>query len=485
MSLNFVSAGFFAYFAVVFAAYWLLPSKRLQNGALLIASYVFYASFDYRFCLLLMLATLVGFVLAQMISSRESLTQRRILLAVGLGCNLIVLAVFKYFDFFARGAIELMNGMGFSPDTFTLNLVLPMGISFFLFKIMSYLIDTYRSTALATSSRLDFAVYVAFFPQLLAGPIDRAGTFLPQIEAARRFDVALAVAGTRQVLWGLFKKLALADGIAIIVNTAYGDYANRSGAALGFAAALYSFQIYCDFSGYTDISTGISKLLGIRPMRNFAYPYFSQSVSEFWRRWNISVSSWFRDYVYITLGGSRVSLPRLALNILLTFLLSGLWHGANETFLAWGAILGIGVMFTALRRKPVLKMADTPGGGSLTLASATKMLSTFAYVTLAWVFFRSESIEMALHVIRRILTPSFGSGQLLDILNLLGGNALITVAALAAFICIEWLQRRRECPLDIPAPSRAVRWVAYSTVIWATLLLMQPRLIGRFIYFDF
>lgn len=253
---------------------------------------------------------------------------------------------------------------------------------------------------------------------------------------------------------------------------------------MALGACLFSFQIYCDFSGYTDISIGLSKLLGLSPMRNFAYPYFSQNVAEFWRRWNISVSSWFRDYVYISIGGSRVGTARLVVNIAVTFLLSGLWHGANITFLAWGAMLAAGVVFTSLRRRPVLKAADTPGGERPTIATAVRIVVTFAFISLSWVFFRSGSMSEALGIIARIFTPTLSMHAWLAPLHELVQMDQLSVL-LVAFIVIEWLQRRRECALEFATHSRLLRWSAYALTLWLTILLYQPDLSGVFLYFRF
>jgi D-alanyl-lipoteichoic acid acyltransferase DltB (MBOAT superfamily) len=353
-----------------------------------------------------------------------------------------------------------------------------------LFKAASYLIDVYRRDSPGCREPLDLLVYIGFFPQLLSGPIDRATTFLPQLRQARAFDYSLAVDGTRQILWGLFKKLALADGLATLTGQISASYATAQGPDLGLGAVLFSLQIYCDLSGYTDMATGLAKLLGIRTMRNFAYPYFSQNVAEFWRRWNISVSSWFRDYVYIPLGGSRVSRFRLIINILLTFVLSGLWHGANVTFLAWGAMLGVAVLFTSLRRKHVLKATDTPGGDRRSLASLAKILVTFSYISLSWIFFQSASMGQALGIFRRLFTPTIDPGAWLVPLRRLESMGVLA-GVLLVFIIIEWLQRRRECPLDLGRWPRWVRWLAYTFTFWTMASLYNPGLSGDFLYYRF
>jgi alginate O-acetyltransferase complex protein AlgI len=484
MGLSLVSLGFFGFFAFVFVAYWLTRSGQAQRWILLAASYVFYSFVDYRFSLLLLAASMLAYGLGRALGQTTQTRTRRLLLVGGLVANLLVLGLFKYFDFFALAIVRLLTLLGFGVETVTLHLVLPIGISFYLFKILSYLVDSYRSNSAVSSSLLGFLVYVAFFPQLLSGPIDRAGTFMSQLCEGRTFDYSLAVEGTRQVLWGLFKKLALADGLAVLVNQTMDGYTKLQGPVLALSAILFSFQIYCDFSGYADISIGLSKLLGIRPMRNFAYPYFSQNVAEFWRRWNISVSSWFRDYLYIPLGGSHVRAPRLLLNIVVTFVLSGLWHGANTTFLVWGGMLGIGVAVTAVRRAPVLKAVDTPGGKRLNVVAAGKMLVTFGFVSLSWVFFRSTSMAQALGILRRIFTPSLNSDAWLAALRELNGSRVL-VLALGVFIAVEWLQRRHDCPLELGVRSRLLRWSVYTATLWLALLLLKPDLPGYFLYFRF
>lgn len=481
--LSIVTLGFYVVFAVFFAVYWLIRGNSAQKWLLLAASYAFYAAIDWRFCLILLAVSVVAYDVGRRLGKAELARTRKALLIAGVMFSVLVLVVFRHFGFFWPEAARLLEDVGFSADSVTMKLLLPVGVSFYVFKVISYLIDVYRDKTLACFKPLDLLVYVAFFPQLLSGPIDRATTFLPQLGRERHFDKDSAVQGTRQILWGLFKKLVLADGLATFVGPIMGDYTHLRGPELALGAILFSAQIYCDFSGYTDISIGLTKLLGIQPMRNFAYPYFSQNVAEFWRRWNISVSSWFRDYVYIPLGGSRVTRRRFVINIFITFLLSGLWHGTGLTFLAWGAMLGLGVTLTSVRRRPVLKATDTPGGERLTPAAAAKIVVTFAYITLAWVFFRADSLEQALGIITRILTPSFRVHDWLAPLHTLVQMDALAVV-LVVFVAVEWLQRRRESTLDLSLP-RVVRWLSYTTVFWVTVLLYQPSLSGMFIYFRF
>ena len=479
------TVGFYLFFALVFAGYWSLSSGTARTWLLLVSSYVLYATFDLRFLGLLAGATAVGFIAGRAIGRTEDRARRRATLVAAIALCLLVLGVFKYLGFFASSAAALLSTLGFAVSVPTLSLLLPIGISFYLFKVLSYVIDVYRGHLPASDSALDFATYVAFFPQLLAGPIDRAGALLPQIATARRFDYGMAVEGSRMILWGLFKKVAIADGLAFSVGKAFGDWPSQSAPVLIAGAVLFSIQIYCDFSGYTDMSTGVARLLGIKTVRNFAYPYFSQNVSEFWRRWNISVSSWFRDYVYISLGGSRVGRLRLAVNVMLTFLLSGLWHGANTTFLVWGAMLGVAVCFTALRSKPVLKATETPGGERLTLAAAARILGTFVFITISWVFFRAASVTEALGILSRMLIWPTATSEWLAPLSLFPSTRVLLIAVVAVLVVVEWIQRRRECPLDFARSPAPVRWLAYTAVVWVTVLMAQPLSNAKFLYFDF
>jgi alginate O-acetyltransferase complex protein AlgI len=484
VGLSLVSVSFFLFFGVVFAANWTAKTARLQNWVLLVASYLFYAFFDWRYCALLAAASVAAVVLGRLIAAQTRLLWRRTALLVGLGANVGVLGILKYSAFFAQSANALFERLGLALHAPTLALLLPVGLSFFLFKIVSYLIDVYRDSSRSASNVVAFLVYVAFFPQILSGPVDRSGNLLPQLAEARCFDYSAAAAGARQVLWGVFKKLAVADGLAVVVNAIMTPYQVRQGPELAFGMVLYSLLIYCDFSGYTDISIGLSRLLGIRAMRNFAYPYFSQSVAEFWRRWNISVSSWFRDYVYIPLGGSRKGSWRLFVSVLLTFLLSGLWHGASYNYIAWGGMLGLGVAFTAVRRRPVLRESDTAGGDRPDMRTVLRMLATFSFVTLAWVFFRSGTLSEATTILGRILLPTTDLAAWSAPLRWIKDNVRLC-AVVVAFLAVEWMQRRRPCPLEWPAAPRAVRWIVYTALLWLTILLMAPGGGGDFVYFRY
>ena len=336
----FNSFAFAIFLPIVFSLYWLIKRKTpsLQNGLLLVASYVFYGFWDYRFLLLLCFSTLLDYVTGLKIAASEKAAHRKTWFWISIFVNLGFLGVFKYYNFFAESFAALLQTIGMRVNVITLSLILPVGISFYTFHGLSYVIDIYKKKIQPEKNFIDYAVFVSFFPLLVAGPIERATHLLPQIKKNRRFDHKEAVDGLRQILWGLLKKVVIADTCAVYVNTIF-DHANAyAGSTLFLGACLFAFQIYCDFSGYSDIAIGTGKLFGISLLRNFAFPYFSRDIAEFWRRWHISLSSWFRDYLYIPLGGNKGSLAKKVRNVFVIFLISGLWHGANWTFIAWGAI---------------------------------------------------------------------------------------------------------------------------------------------------
>ena len=334
--MTFTSLTFIGFLPLVFALYWLLRTPRRQNLILILASYLFYGWWDYRFCALILFSSLLDFVLGWYLGQARSKRARKWLLGASLFANLGMLGLFKYFNFFAGSFSHLATGFGWTPGSVTLNIILPVGISFYTFQTLSYSIDIYRGKIRATKNILDYLAFVSFFPQLVAGPIERASHLLPQFEKLRRFDQGLARSGCRLILWGFFKKIVIADRLGVVVDQFYAQPELVSGPLLAFATVSFAFQIYCDFSAYSDIAIGTGRLFGIRLMRNFAYPYFSQSVGEFWRRWHISLSTWFRDYVYIPLGGSQQGSFRRTRNLLATFF--------GKRFMAWCglAVPGVG-----------------------------------------------------------------------------------------------------------------------------------------------
>lgn len=486
--MDFTTPTFLLFLAVTFALYWLVKRKDPQNLVLVASGYFFYATWDSRFGLLLLFTSLLDYCVGLGLARAKSTNLRRGLLALSICNGIGTLAFFKYFNFFIE-SFQLLTGFaGWHTDPVLLNIILPVGISFYTFKSLSYTIDVYRRQVEPTSDLAAYLAYMAFFPQLLAGPIDRAGQLLSQLRAARRFDYPLAVAGCRQVLWGLFKKMVIADHLAPIVNLVYAEAASRPGPQLLFATVCFAFQIYCDFSAYSDIAIGTGKLLGLKSAPNFVYPYFSQSPAEFWRRWHISLTSWFRDYVFFPLGGVRGSRARRAFNVLLTFLLSGLWHGASLNFLLWGGINGVGVLPAALWRRKA-KPSVGPGGALwLSLRASVKTLLTFSFICLTWVFFRAPNLSTAFLILRKIFTDALNIPAYYSIVELsnpypgypLAGRKLILF--LLGFIMIEWLQKDRRLNWD-SWPGSA-RWLAYNGVIFL-ILYFGTHIINRFYYFQF
>ena len=339
----FNSLGFALFFPVVFFLYWFVAKNNLkaQNFILLVSSYFFYACWDYRFLFLLVFSTFLDYYTGIKIYEAGTRASKRLWLLISVVVNLGFLGFFKYYNFFVESFAEVMNSVGFKPDIWTLNIILPVGISFYTFHGMSYVFDIYNNKVVPRKNFVNYSVFVSYFPLLVAGPIERATHLLPQVESPRHFDYSKAVDGMRQILWGFFKKIVIADNCATYVNMIFDNYQDQTGSTLVLGHLFFAFQIYGDFSGYSDIALGTSRLLGIELLRNFAYPYFSRDIAEFWRRWHISLSSWFRDYLYIPLGGSKGGLWRNIRNTFIIFLVSGFWHGANWTFIAWGALNAI------------------------------------------------------------------------------------------------------------------------------------------------
>ena len=495
--MTFTSVVFLLFLPTVFCLYWLLRTPRLQNPLLVAASYFFYGWWDYRFCFLMLSSSLVDYGIGMALARTEAARRRKFFLLLSIGCNLSLLGVFKYFHFFTDSFRQLGAIFGFDMATGTFEILLPVGISFYTFQTLSYTIDIYRRRIEPTKNLVDYLAFVSFFPQLVAGPIERAATLLPQFQQARTFRWDEIQCGARRILWGFFKKIVLADTLAQWVMVAYAEPSAASGPHLMLATVLFAFQIYCDFSAYSDIAIGTARMFDIRLMRNFAYPYFSQSVAEFWQRWHISLSTWFRDYVYIPLGGNRTSRSQRNRNIVLTFLVSGLWHGAAWRFVAWGALHGAASIGLRLKGKEAtagetLSKAtfeiDRPGGSRVvpSLGIVLRMLVTFAVVCLLWVFFRAESIGDAVTVCRKMAVEVFyvGAYQQLILEYTAGGALFYSLNLLAAFILVEWIGRHKSYPLEINWP-RPLRWVAYTTVFWFVAEYAEKTPSSPFIYFQF
>ncbi len=481
----FNSFEFSLFLPIVFVLYWFVTKRNLkiQNALLLIASYVFYGWWDWRFLGLIFLSSTIDFLVGLEISKTEDATKRKSLLGLSLLANLGLLGVFKYYNFFIQSFADAFSFFGTNIDPSRLDLVIPVGISFYTFQTLSYTIDIYRRKLAPTDDPLSFFTYVSFFPQLVAGPIERAANLLPQFNQHRHFDYQNAVRGVVQIIWGLFKKVVIADNCAFIVNQIFADYSSYSGSTLVVGAVLFAFQIYGDFSGYSDMAIGTARLFGFELKTNFSYPYFSRDIAEFWRRWHISLSTWFRDYVYIPLGGSKGGIEKTILNIFIIFLISGFWHGANWTFIFWGFLNAIYFLPLLLRKKNrnhldlVAKERLLPN-----LKECFGMLSTFLLVTIGWIFFRAKTIGEAFDYLSIICSSSilekpyaFGIG-----IEKIG----ITGIAILIMILIEWFGRKKECPIWIsPKRPAYLQWVICYVFLMLAFLFGAPQ--QEFIYFQF
>lgn len=475
----FNSLAFALFLPLVFGLYWLVGAQRLksQNALILVASYVFYGWWDWRFLLLIFVSSIADYWIGIALDASRTHGRRRALLWSSLIINLGILGFFKYFNFFVDSFADLLRMAGMHADLPTLRIILPVGISFYTFQTMSYSLDIYRRELKPTRDPIAFFAFVSFFPQLVAGPIERARDLLPQFIAQRRFALHDARDGIRQMLWGFFKKMVIADNMAPHVQSAYANHSDQTGAALALATFFFAIQIYCDFSGYSDIAIGSARLFGFRLCRNFAFPYFSRDIAEFWRRWHISLSTWFRDYVFIPLGGNRCGRGRQIWNVFVTFTISGLWHGANWTFVVWGALNGLYYVPLLLAGKQ-RSNTGLPAEGRLlpTVREIAAIGTTFALTLLAWVFFRSASIDQALGILGRI----FGTAP--DFTGLQGYAQPLLIALIG--LTVEWLQRDKQHGLAIHAWPVAARWPAYASVV-AAILVLGSFGSSEFIYFQF
>lgn len=447
----------------------------------MIASYVFYGWWDWRFLILIALTTLFSYASGRLISRYEGERKRqKAVSAINIVLNLSILGVFKYYNFFAENFAALFRNMGWQVDWVTLDILLPVGVSFYTFQALSYSIDVYQKKLPACKDIIAFFAYISFFPQLVAGPIERATNLLPQFYKSRTFNYAQAVDGCRQILWGFFKKMVVADNCATVANLIWGDYTNQSGFMLLLGGFFFTFQIYGDFSGYSDIAIGTARLFGINLMRNFNFPYFSRDIAEFWRRWHISLTTWFRDYIYIPLGGSRCARWKVMRNTLIIFLVSGLWHGANWTFITWGAYHAL-LFFPLMLLGKNRKYTNSVAAGRLvpSVKEFGQMLLTFLLALVGWIIFRAENISQAWDYLSRMYSPS-----LLDISLPWGRKALLYIVLL---VVVEWLQRDKQHALQITGKGilhyTIVRWTIYLIIILFILLLAGGQ--TDFIYFQF
>ena len=477
----FNSIEFLLFFPTVFILYWFVFNKNLrsQNILILLFSYIFYGFWDFRFLLLILISTIIDYFVGLNIPKQNKKNRKKILLYVSIFFNIGALCIFKYYNFFIDSWIELFNTLGYEIQSkWTLNIILPVGISFYTFQTLSYSIDIYRNKLIPTKDFFSFASFVAFFPQLVAGPIERASNLLPQILKKREFNYLQAKQGIKLIIWGMFKKVVIADLLAPEVDNIFSDYNNFGAGSLWIGAIFFSFQIYCDFSGYSDIAIGISKLLGIEIMSNFKFPYLSRNIGEFWRRWHISLSSWFRDYIYIPLGGSKVKKVIALRNIFIVFIISGLWHGANWTFVIWGIFHA--ALFTPSfllnNNRKYLNSFIGEKNGLLSIRDFFNVLFTFILVTIGWVFFRSDNFGNAIEYLNKMFDfLSFKFDH-----NIKNEYLII----LLVFIIIEFYQRGKERDVSFFKNRFLDRFFWYFLVCLTTLLFFKENP-TNFIYFQF
>ena len=479
----FNSFTFMIFLPVVFLLYWFVFKKlRWQNLLILVASYVFYGWWDWRFLILIVITSLSSFASGLLIKRYEGKRHvQRSVSAANIILNLGILAAFKYFNFFVGSLQALLSAVGIDVDWPTLYIILPVGISFYTFQALSYSIDVYARRIEPTRDVVAFFSFISFFPQLVAGPIERATNLLPQMLKVRRFDYCQAVDGLRQMLWGFFKKLIIADGCAEVVNQIWNGVGSATGLMLFVCSLLFTFQIYADFSGYSDISIGCAKLFGIRLTTNFKVPYFSRNVREFWRRWHITLMGWFTQYVYFPLGGSRCSRSRTVLNTIIVFALSGLWHGADWTFVLWGlyhALLFIPLIVLGSQRHK-----DTVAHGRYlpTLRELVSMLVTFLLINFGWILFRAPDFASFSEFVSRLFSPSLFNYHGLTM------KMATMLAWCAALLLVEWIQRERQHVLQIDGyrllAARPARLALYALIVF--LIFYFAGKVQTFIYFQF
>ena len=481
----FNSLDFAVFLPLVFLLYWFVTNRNLkvQNLLIVVASYVFYGWWDWRFLSLIIFSTGLDYLIGRQLNGTDDERKRKLLMAASVVVNLGFLGFFKYYDFFLDNFTTAFTFLGMPFDGWSLNIILPVGISFYTFQTLSYTIDVYRRKLEPTKDFLAFAAFVCFFPQLVAGPIERATNLLPQFHRERHFEYAKAVDGLRQILWGFFKKIMIADTLAPFVNDIFANSANESGSSLLLGAVFFSLQIYGDFSGYSDIAIGTSRLFGFDLKQNFAFPYFSRDIAEFWRRWHISLSTWFRDYLYVPLGGSRAGKYVTIRNVFIIFLVSGFWHGANWTFIIWGLIHALLYLPSLLFGNNRKYLGDVAAGKWFpSLRELASMLGTFSVVALAWVFFRAESVTHAVNYLLGMADVSlFAKPSIpLGMLNLL---KLVMVPAL--FLVIEWNGRDGKHALEKQFLNypKVIRLGIYFGLALLTLFFSGSG--QTFIYFQF
>ena len=476
----FNSFEFFLFLPIVFILYWFVFNRRLglQNALVLFASYFFYGWWSWKFLALLVLSTLLDYGYGFFVASPNR-KKAKLFLWLSILNNLGILAVFKYYNFFAGEFSKLFNQIGWHTNPLLLQVALPIGISFYTFHGMSYVFDIYRGKQQPVRNFIDYAVFVSFFPLLVAGPIERASHLLPQVQKSRVFNYTQAVEGCRLILWGLFKKMVIADNLAGIVDQVFNNPGEYGSFSLILGAVAFSFQIYGDFSGYSDIALGTAKLFGFELLSNFRFPYFSRDIAEFWRRWHISLSSWFRDYLYIPLGGSKHGKLKAVRNTFIIFLVSGFWHGASWNFIAWGGIHAIGFLPLLLLGKNRKYSNEVVAVNRMlpTVKELWQMLLTFTFVTFAWIFFRAENIQHAFIYLKSIIN-GFGADSFFET-KFIFVKLFVLIVPLVVF---DWYLRLDERSLKTP---QKMRYVLYVFLIVAVFYMIIRSEESAFIYFQF
>ncbi len=481
----FNSIEFFVFLPIVYFFYWFVFKKSLktQNAFILISSYFFYGFWDWRFLSLILLSTVVDYFVGINIHSAKRNKSRKKWLWCSVIFNISLLGFFKYYNFFIDSWVNMFSFFGYHlKSTWTLKVLLPVGISFYTFQTMSYSFDVYYKKLKPTKDFIGFATFVSFFPQLVAGPIERASSLLPQILNKRKFNYDQSVQGLKLILWGLFKKVVIADALAVIVDDIFQNYNTYPASSLILGVVFFSFQIYGDFSGYSDIAIGTAKLFGIELMSNFKFPYFSRNIGEFWRRWHVSLSSWFKSYIYIPLGGSRVSKVKVIRNVFVIFIVSGIWHGANWTFVIWGLFHALVFVPLLLMKKNTTFKNSVIGETSIvpSFKEIINVFFTFILVTFSWIFFRSESITDAFKYIVKIVADfSYATYAHPSGYRMIDYYILIIL-----FVIFEYIIRKDErAPFKFK--SKTIRFIIYSILIMSMLLFYDSGVDRSFIYFQF
>ncbi len=484
----FSSIDFAIFLPIVFILYWFVVNRnlKLQNLFIVVASFVFYGWWDWRFLALLFSSCVINYFIGRLLSVPEKKSNRKLLLVSAVVYNIGLLIVFKYLNFFIAGFSSAFSFLGFPISGSSLNIVLPVGISFFTFQALGYVIEVYRKNVEPTKDFITFAAFVSFFPLILAGPIERATTLLPQFFTKRTFDYSKATDGLRQILWGLFKKIVIADNCAVIANMIFDNSEGYSGSTLLLGALFYTVQIYADFSGYSDIAIGVSRLLGFNIIRNFKNPYLSLNIADFWRRWHISLSSWLRDYLFspLSIKLRGWGMTGIIVSLFVTFLLCGMWHGANYTFIVWGALHGLALAWdvvSARRRKKIRKSINP------SLYNSISWGITFVFIVFSWIIFRAENISQAFHFINDTFSGLALKSSYVKTIDLFFYNRIdySTVIFTILFILLELWGRNQQYALDYISMKwrKPLRYAVYYAITFSILWYSGNE--QQFLYFNF